>query len=70
MRVCPHVVAGDGEMQIQALTCEMFTQAWCKLWQPAPREWCLRQISGEKEKRERKPKAHSATHKDTLCVSV
>lgn len=25
--VCPHVVAGDGEMQIQALTCEMFTQA-------------------------------------------
>lgn len=25
--VCPHVVAGNGEMQIQALTCEMFTQA-------------------------------------------
>lgn len=25
--VCPHVVDGDGEMQIQALTCEMFTQA-------------------------------------------
>lgn len=25
--VCLHVVADDGEMQIQALTCEMFTQA-------------------------------------------
>lgn len=28
----------------------MFTQAWCKLWRPAPREWCLRQISGEEAK--------------------
>lgn len=27
MCVCVCVVADDGEMQIQALTCEMFTQA-------------------------------------------
>lgn len=44
---------GGWGMQIQALTCEMFTQAECKLWRAAPREWCLRQISGGVGKREK-----------------
>lgn len=73
--VYPTVVAGDGKMQIQALTCEMFTQAWCKLWQAGPREWCLRQIRWRERKREREfqmvqLRATVISLKGLHCVSV
>lgn len=60
------VVKSNGKMQIHALTCEMFTQGWCKLWRTAPREWCLRQIR-ERDGNWEKPSVHPATY--VYCIN-